>query len=92
MSSILSKETLNDFITPNQVCINPIKDTYEKNKGDDVIEVGKEDDVPTKVNITLQDCLACSGCVTTSEELILEQHSYESFSKITMKLLQMTMN
>jgi len=81
MSSILSKETLNDFITPNQVCINPIKDTYEKNKSDDVIEVGKEDDVPTKVNITLQDCLACSGCVTTSEELILEQHSYESFFK-----------
>lgn len=80
MSSILSKETLNDFITPNQVCINPIKNTYEK-ANDDVIEVGKEDDVPTKVNITLQDCLACSGCVTTSEELILEQHSYESFFK-----------
>ncbi|KAL6934067.1 hypothetical protein ACO0R3_001852 [Hanseniaspora guilliermondii] len=79
MSSILSKETLNDFITPNQVCINPIKNTYEKKADDEVIEVGKEDDVPTKVNITLQDCLACSGCVTTSEELVLEQHSYEKF-------------
>lgn len=79
MSSILSKETLNDFITPNQVCINPIKNTYEKKADDDVIEVGKEDDAPTKVNITLQDCLACSGCVTTSEELVLEQHSYEKF-------------
>lgn len=79
MSSILSKETLNDFITPNQVCINPIKNTYEKKTDDEVIEVGKEDDVPTKVNITLQDCLACSGCVTTSEELVLEQHSYEKF-------------
>lgn len=80
MSSILTKDALNDFISPSQVCINPIKTEPKKKKEiDDVVEVGKEDDAPTKVNITLQDCLACSGCVTTSEELLLEQHSYDSF-------------
>ncbi|KAL6927998.1 hypothetical protein ACO0SA_004623 [Hanseniaspora valbyensis] len=87
MSSILTKEALNDFISPSQVCINPIKTDpiikKQKKEEDDefVIEVGKEDDTPTKVNITLQDCLACSGCVTTSEELLLEQHSHDSFLK-----------
>ncbi|XBW36716.1 hypothetical protein QEN19_002292 [Hanseniaspora menglaensis] len=80
MSSILSKESLNDFITPSQVCINPIKNEVVP-VDENVIEVGKEDDTPTKVNITLQDCLACSGCVTTSEELLLEEHSYEVFLK-----------
>ncbi|OBA26054.1 iron hydrogenase [Hanseniaspora valbyensis NRRL Y-1626] len=88
MSSILTKEALNDFISPSQVCINPIKtdpiikkQKKEEDEDEFVIEVGKEDDTPTKVNITLQDCLACSGCVTTSEELLLEQHSHDSFLK-----------
>ena len=27
------------------------------------------------VQVTLNDCLACSGCVTSAETVLLEQHS-----------------
>ena len=39
-----------------------------------------------KANITLNDCLACSGCVTTAETILIEQQSHvkleESLKKV----------
>lgn len=32
-----------------------------------------------KAKITLNDCLACSGCVTTAESLLVEQMSIAEF-------------
>lgn len=32
-----------------------------------------------KVTITLSDCLACSGCITSSEELLLQKQSHTVF-------------
>jgi iron only hydrogenase large subunit-like protein len=32
-----------------------------------------------KVKLTLNDCLACNGCVTTAETMLIEQHSTEEF-------------
>lgn len=29
--------------------------------------------------VSLQDCLACSGCITTAETLLIESHSKEEF-------------
>jgi iron only hydrogenase large subunit-like protein len=29
--------------------------------------------------VTLQDCLACSGCVTSAEAVLIQQHSVEEF-------------
>ena len=28
------------------------------------------------VKLTLSDCLACSGCITTAETMLMEQQSY----------------
>ena len=39
---------------------------------------------PTQKNtakITLNDCLACSGCVTTAETILMEQQSIDQFLK-----------
>eukprot|EP00948_MAST-09A_sp_MAST-9A-sp1_P001629 g1629.t1 len=33
--------------------------------------------------VSLSDCLACSGCVTSAEAVLVEQHSLEQFRKLT---------
>jgi iron only hydrogenase large subunit-like protein len=33
-------------------------------------------------SVTLQDCLACSGCVTSAETVLIQQHSVEEFLKL----------
>ena len=32
--------------------------------------------------VSLQDCLACSGCVTSAETVLIQQHSTEEFLKL----------
>ena len=34
-----------------------------------------------KAQISLADCLACSGCITSSEEVLVAQHSHKEFLK-----------
>ncbi|CAB4253838.1 similar to Saccharomyces cerevisiae YNL240C NAR1 Component of the cytosolic iron-sulfur (FeS) protein assembly machinery [Maudiozyma barnettii] len=97
--SLLSEEDLNDFISPALACTKPteIKRTKVKSNVNALgeYEVGVddgEDEVLEKVTITLSDCLACSGCITSSEEIMLQQQSHgvflEAMSKrdITTKL------
>jgi len=33
-------------------------------------------------SVTLADCLACSGCVTSAETVLIQQHSTEEFLKL----------
>lgn len=84
--SLLSEEDLNDFISPALACTKPteIKKTKIKNNVNDKgeYEVGVdegEDETLEKVTITLSDCLACSGCITSSEEIMLQQQSHGVF-------------
>ncbi|KAK3059862.1 Cytosolic Fe-S cluster assembly factor nar1, partial [Coniosporium uncinatum] len=66
MSAILSEDALNDFISPGVACIKPIE-TLPKQQPDDSnpYEVTTEDKVaasnPQPAEISLTDCLACSG-------------------------------
>ena len=32
--------------------------------------------------VSLQDCLACSGCVTSAETVLIQQHSTDEFLKL----------
>ncbi|KAJ3126776.1 hypothetical protein HK098_007155 [Nowakowskiella sp. JEL0407] len=74
---------LDDFITPSQECIKPVEviriptgkaktEIRVDNDGsyfetaDDGTEVKLE-----KAKITLNDCLACSGCVTSAESVLI---------------------
>lgn len=34
-----------------------------------------------KAKITLNDCLACSGCITSAESVLITQQSHEEFYK-----------
>ncbi|KAE8578895.1 hypothetical protein XENTR_v10023822 [Xenopus tropicalis] len=92
-SGVLQLTDLDDFIGPSQECIKPIK--VEKKAGRAAAKIQIEDDGSyvqinpegaarklEKAKITLNDCLACSGCVTSAETILITQQSHEELYKI----------
>ncbi|KAM4598203.1 cytosolic Fe-S cluster assembly factor narfl [Polymixia lowei] len=92
-SSVLQLTDLDDFITPSQACIKPVK--LEKKEGASVAKIQIEDDGTyvqinrdggkqklEKAKITLNDCLACSGCVTSAESVLITQQSHDELFKV----------
>ncbi|BAF13185.1 protein NAR1 [Oryza sativa Japonica Group] len=80
-SPALQASDLNDFIAPSQDCIISL------NKGPSARRLPikqKEIAVSTNppeeaVKISLKDCLACSGCITSAETVMLEKQSLGDF-------------
>ncbi|KAI9792606.1 MAG: Cytosolic Fe-S cluster assembly factor nar1 [Piccolia ochrophora] len=82
MSAILSADDLNDFISPGVACIKPVE-TLPPPKAQDPqnpYEVTTEDKVAAEnlppAEISLTDCLACSGCVTSAEAVLVSLQSH----------------
>lgn len=82
MSAILSADDLNDFINPGVACIKPVE-TLPKQHPDDTpnaYEVTTEDKLNAgtapPAQISLTDCLACSGCVTSAEAVLVSLQSH----------------
>lgn len=92
MSAILSADDLNDFISPGVACIKPPTQP-EGSGGEQEVQIGsdgnpyevsKEDGTTTHLSpaqISLADCLACSGCITSAEEILVAQHSHDELYK-----------
>ncbi|OOF95774.1 hypothetical protein ASPCADRAFT_146058 [Aspergillus carbonarius ITEM 5010] len=82
MSAILSADDLNDFISPGVACIKPVETLPAKDasKSDNPYEVTTEDQVEPEnlppAQISLTDCLACSGCVTSAEAVLISLQSH----------------
>ncbi|KAI7483097.1 putative iron-sulfur cluster assembly associated protein Nar1 [Hortaea werneckii] len=85
MSAILSADDLNDFISPGVACIKPVEtlpqQQPEETKESNPYEVTTEEKVnsgttapPAQINLT--DCLACSGCVTSAEAVLVSLQSH----------------
>ncbi|KAK5946409.1 Cytosolic Fe-S cluster assembly factor nar1 [Knufia obscura] len=78
-SAILSADDLNDFISPGVACIKPVE-TLPKADESNPYEVTTEDKVqaqnPAPASISLTDCLACSGCVTSAEAVLVSLQSH----------------
>ncbi|KAJ2755757.1 Cytosolic Fe-S cluster assembly factor nar1 [Coemansia pectinata] len=78
---------LNDYITPGQECIKPVEvkktgaasgSHIKVSDAGDYYEVAKDGE-ETKLEaarITLNDCLACSGCVTSAEAVLITMQSH----------------
>ncbi|XP_034474364.1 probable cytosolic Fe-S cluster assembly factor GJ13047 [Drosophila innubila] len=90
-SGALQLTDLDDFITPSQECIKPVTIDKTKSKTGAKITVQadgyyEESDSGKqklqKVEITLQDCLACSGCITSAEGVLITQQSQEELLKV----------
>ncbi|CAG7835754.1 unnamed protein product [Allacma fusca] len=93
-SSILKLTELDDFIAPSQECIKPaqpLKPTPQPSAAkvrielEDVSIGGVVPQVPQKVEINLTDCLACSGCITSAESILISQQSPEELVRILEK-------
>jgi iron only hydrogenase large subunit-like protein len=83
---------LDDFVSPSQECIKPVKINVNENSKVSEIQIdlngnffqlnsdGTKDKLE-KTKIELSDCLACSGCVTSAESILVNQQSTEEFLK-----------
>lgn len=91
LSGGLRLTDLNDYITPSQACIKPITipktDSSTQIKIDDTgdyYEVNNEGE-ETKLEatkITLNDCLACSGCITSAESMLVSLQSHKELYNV----------
>ncbi|XP_077173078.1 cytosolic iron-sulfur assembly component 3 isoform X1 [Paroedura picta] len=92
-SGVLQLTDLDDYIGPSQDCIKPIK--VDKKPGKTAAKIRIEDDGSyfqvnedgesqklEKAKITLNDCLACSGCITSAESVLITQQSHEELRKV----------
>ncbi|XP_028773601.1 protein NAR1-like isoform X2 [Neltuma alba] len=70
---------LNDFIAPSQACIVSLKGLKSNTTKPDKVSTAKKQSQPEPVKISLKDCLACSGCVTSAETVMLEKQSLDEF-------------
>eukprot|EP00053_Salpingoeca_punica_P003240 m.42009 g.42009 ORF g.42009 m.42009 type:complete len:481 (-) comp12062_c0_seq2:200-1642(-) len=80
---------LNDFIAPSQACIKPVE--VKKVDAPKAAKIAIEADgfpMPAgdvklqKATITLNDCLACSGCVTSAESVLIELQNHNELYKV----------
>lgn len=84
MSAILSADDLNDFISPSVACIKPIESlptiADPAPLEHEVILGSAQPPNPTPTagpsTISLTDCLACSGCVTSAEAVLVSLQSH----------------
>lgn len=84
LSSALLVADVNDFLTPSQACVLPLEGgAIAEPEGSVLAPIvskpstsrddsnGNGADKGKKATITLSDCLACSGCVTSAETVLL---------------------
>ncbi|KAJ5047105.1 uncharacterized protein L3040_002948 [Drepanopeziza brunnea f. sp. 'multigermtubi'] len=86
MSAILSIDTLNDFISPGVACIKPVEtlpaqappesNEYEISFNTDAPPPSSNNNNLPPAQISLTDCLACSGCVTSAEAVLVSLQSH----------------
>jgi iron only hydrogenase large subunit-like protein len=81
MSAILSADDLNDFISPGVACIKPVETLPKQQPQENAYEVTTEDKIAAAeappASISLTDCLACSGCVTSAEAVLVSLQSHQ---------------
>lgn len=89
MSAILSADDLNDFISPGVACIKPVEtlpaaappSSEPESLEFEVILDGQQPSAGSSgqnppAQISLTDCLACSGCVTSAEAVLVSLQSH----------------
>ncbi|XP_059754025.1 cytosolic iron-sulfur assembly component 3 isoform X2 [Balaenoptera ricei] len=92
-SGALQLTDLDDFIAPSQDCIKPMR--VDKRPGSGAAKIHIENDGSyfqvsqdggtkklERAKISLDDCLACSGCVTSAETVLITQQSHEELRKV----------
>lgn len=82
-SGIVRISNISDFIAPSQACILPLRTNDHKETNNSLVNIRNRTDktkIPTngiqkKVTVSLNDCLACNGCITTAETILVQEQS-----------------
>ena len=93
LSSALKLTDLDDFIVPSQACIKPVESPplsssdvavhiHRDEKGNYVEEEATVTKKLEKAHVKLEDCLACSGCITSAEVVLVSQQSYQEVESL----------
>ncbi|KAI1650349.1 cytosolic Fe-S cluster assembly factor nar-1 [Daldinia loculata] len=92
MSAILSADDLNDFISPGVACIKPVEtlpaastQPAPSDLEHEVILDGQQSagaNTAGPAQISLTDCLACSGCVTSAEAVLVSLQSHSELLSV----------
>ncbi|EKX45737.1 hypothetical protein GUITHDRAFT_42060, partial [Guillardia theta CCMP2712] len=71
---------LNDFLSPASECVLPLKaiDTFKKSEGSRKDPKNRSEVV---ASVSLSDCLSCSGCVTSAEEVMMKRQGVDHLTK-----------
>eukprot|EP00899_Mesostigma_viride_P002129 jgi/Mesvir1/11917/Mv00255-RA.1 len=86
--AIKVSQDISDFIKPSQECIVTLEGNKVSTNEDGLVDLqpkastfNQTQDVKVgkPVKITLNDCLACSGCITSAETILLQQQSVDEF-------------
>ncbi|KAI1504651.1 iron only hydrogenase large subunit domain-containing protein [Biscogniauxia marginata] len=95
MSAILSADDLNDFISPGVACIKPVETlpAQQPTANSDELEhevildgqpgsnsADPNPNAPAQISLT--DCLACSGCVTSAEAVLVSLQSHSELLSV----------
>lgn len=78
MASSVKLANHNDYIAQSPGCVVTLKGLKKQSLPEDsqvLIRPKKEVNTVDPVKVSLHDCLACSGCITTAETIMLEQQS-----------------
>ncbi|CDI97366.1 cytosolic Fe S cluster assembly factor NARFL [Echinococcus multilocularis] len=88
-STALKIADVDDYISPSLECMKPVKiprsvdETKSITIGEDGTYVATNESgekyTLAKAKIDLNDCLSCSGCITTAETVLVSQHSVDTF-------------
>ncbi|XP_078440472.1 ferredoxin hydrogenase [Wolffia australiana] len=76
-SPALRSADLNDFIAPSQACVVSLQGSKSKQEKVQTAVIQPSESKPQKISLT--DCLACSGCITSAETVMLEKQSLDEF-------------
>ncbi|KAL6562335.1 Cytosolic Fe-S cluster assembly factor nar1 [Orobanche gracilis] len=71
-SATLRIGDLNDYIAPSQGCVIKTENAGKARTAPKAMQT-------EPVKISLKDCLACSGCITSAETVMLEKQSLDEF-------------
>ena len=91
MSAILSADDLNDFISPGVACIKPVEtlpaapEQPRENELEHEVVIDGQHPTPSTnapAQISLTDCLACSGCVTSAEAVLVSLQSHNELVNV----------
>ncbi|KAM7262913.1 hypothetical protein ACFE04_000596 [Oxalis oulophora] len=81
-SPTLRSSDLSDFIAPSQACVVSLKATAIKKPiiiKPAEVSTSNNQRATEPVKISLKDCLACSGCITSAEAVMLDKQSLDEF-------------